>query len=127
MMAGGGEDPRSEPPDVVAAALADRDGEAVESLRLYWRIVARFAGDMALTFAALGGVTLAGGVLPRVVDFLDEGEFRRAFEDKAPVEGLARRAPTRLIMQADAVLVGMAAIAAAPHRYAIDYAARGWA
>jgi glucokinase len=126
-MAGGAADPRSEPPDVVAAAQANRDGEEAKSLRLYWRIVARFAGDMALTFAALGGVTLAGGVLPRIVDFLDEGEFREAFEDKAPVEGLARRAPTRLVMQADAVLVGMAAIAAAPNRYAIDFAGRGWA
>ena len=58
--------------------------------------------------------------------FLDEQEFRRAFEDKAPVEGLARRAPTRLIMQSDAVLVGMAAIATAPQRYAIDYSGRGW-
>jgi glucokinase len=127
MMAGGARDPKSEPPEVVAAALADRGGDAANSLRLYWNIVARFAGDMALTFAALGGVTLAGGVLPRIVDFLDEGDFRRAFEDKAPVAALARRAPTRLIMQEDAVLVGMAAIAATPGRYAIDYAGRGWA
>ena len=60
-------------------------------MRLYWRIVARFAGDMAVTFVATGGVTLSGGVLPRVVDFLDEAAFRQAFEDKAPVDGLAKR------------------------------------
>ena len=77
---------------------------------------------MAVTFVATGGVTLAGGVLPSVVDFLDEAAFRHAFEAKAPVDGLARRIPTRLVMQDDAVLVGMAAIAAAPGRYAIDYA-----
>ena len=109
-----------------AAALADPKGEAAASLRLYWRIVARFAGDMAVTFVATGGVTLAGGVLPRVVDFLDEAAFRAAFEAKAPVDALARRIPTRLIIRSDAVLVGMAAIAAAPDRYAIDYASRGW-
>ena len=95
-------------------------------MRLYWRIVARFAGDMAVAFVAFGGVTLAGGVLPRIVDFLDEAEFRRAFEDKAPVDALARRIPTRLVTRADSVLVGMAAIASRPSAYAIDYFTRGW-
>jgi glucokinase len=126
MMAQGLVDPRTEPPAVTAAALADPQGEAAQSLRLYWRIVARFAGDMAVTFVATGGVTLAGGVLPRVVKFLDEAVFRQAFEAKAPVHGLAGRIPTRLIIRDDAVLVGMSAIASAPSRYAIDYASRAW-
>jgi glucokinase len=127
MMALGRPDPHLEPPAVTAAALADRQGEAAASLRHYWRIVARFAGDMAVTFVATGGVTLSGGVLPRVVDFLDEAAFRHAFEDKAPVDALARKIPTRLVIQSDAVLVGMAAIAADPDRYAIDYDTRKWA
>ena len=71
-------------------------------------------------------VTLSGGVLPRILDFLDEAAFRRAFEAKAPVDDKARRMPTRLITRNDAVLVGMAAIAAAPQLYEIDYAARAW-
>ncbi len=123
----GGPKPTLDTPAVVAAALADRAGAEAESLRLYWRIVARFAGDMGVAFVATGGVTLAGGVLPRVVDFLDDASFRRAFEAKAPVETLARRIPTRLVMRADSVLVGMAAIAAQPQRYAIDFVQRGWA
>ena len=115
-----------DPAAVTAAALADRNGEAAQAVRLYWRIVARLAGDVAITFVARGGVTLAGGVLPRLVDLLDEAEFRAAFEAKAPVDGLARAIPTRLVLQADSVLVGMAAIAAAPDAYAIDYAGRAW-
>jgi glucokinase len=126
MVALGRPDPHLEPPAVTAAALADAGGEEAASLRLFWRIVARFAGDMAVTFVATGGVTLAGGVLPRVTKFLDEAVFRQAFEDKAPVDALARRIATRLIIRDDAVLVGMAAIAASPDRYAIDYASRGW-
>jgi len=126
MVALGLADPRDEPAAVTAAALADPEGEEAKSLSLYWRIVARFAGDMAVTFVATGGVTLAGGVLPRVTKFLDEAVFRQAFEDKAPVDGLARRIPTRLVVRDDAVLVGMAAIASSPGRYAIDYASRAW-
>ena len=126
MMAKGHADPRVEPPAVTAAAAANPKGEEAASLRLYWHIVARFAGDMAVTFVATGGVTLSGGVLPRVVDFLDEAAFRRAFEAKAPVDGLAKRIPTRLVTREDAVLVGMAAIASTPDRYGIDYASRAW-
>ena len=119
-------DPHVEPPAVTAAALADPEGEEAVSLRLYWHIVARFAGDMAVTFVATGGVTLSGGVLPRVVAFLDEAAFRQAFESKAPVDGLAKRIPTRLVTREDAVLVGMAAIASAPDRYGVDYGSRAW-
>ena len=126
MVALGHPDPHLEPQQVTAAALADPKGEAAESLRLYWRIVARFAGDMAVTFVATGGVTLSGGVLPRVVDFLDDAAFRAAFEAKAPVDALARSIATRLITRSDAVLLGMAAIAARPARYGIDYASRKW-
>jgi glucokinase len=126
MIAAGQPDPHLEPQQVTAAALADRSGEAAASLRLYWRIVARFAGDMAITFVATGGLTLAGGVLPRVIDFLDEAAFRQAFEDKAPVDGLAKRIATRLVTREEAVLIGMAAIAAAPGRYAIEYGSRAW-
>jgi glucokinase len=126
MMAKGAPDPRVEPPAVTAGALANPTGEAATSLRLYWRIVARFAGDMAVTFVATGGLTLSGGVLPRVVDFLDEAVFRHAFESKAPVDGLAKRIPTRLVTREDAVLVGMGAIASTPDRYGIDYASRAW-
>ncbi len=126
MMALGRPKPSLDGPGLVAAAQADRQGEEAASLRLFWRIVARFAGDMGVAFVATGGVTLAGGVLPRIVDFLDDAAFRRAFEAKAPVDALARRIPTRLVMRADSVLVGMAAIAAAPHLYAIDTRARAW-
>ncbi len=115
-----------DPADVTTAALADPGGEAAEGVRLYWRIIGRLAGDVAIAFVARGGVTLAGGVLPRIVDLLDEQAFRAAFERKAPVDGLARAIPTRLVMRADSVLIGMAAIAAEPERYAIDYEGRAW-
>jgi glucokinase len=126
MMAKGAPDPHVDPPAVTGAAVTDPKGEEAASVRLYWHIVARFAGDMAVTFVATGGVTLSGGVLPRVVDFLDEAAFREAFEAKAPVDGLAKRIPTRLVTREDAVLVGMAAIASTPDRYGIDYGSRAW-
>ncbi len=126
LLAQGQAAPALDPAQVTDAALADPAGPAGDSVRFYWRLVARLAGDAAIAFVARGGVTLSGGVLPRLLALLDEAEFRAHFEDKAPVEDLARAIPTRIVIQADAVLVGMAAIAAQPQTYAIDYEERAW-
>jgi glucokinase len=111
--------------EITMSGLAGK-GDERETLRLFWRIAARFAGDMAIAFMARGGVTLAGGVLPRLQPLLDDASFRRGFEAKAPMEALARAIPTRLVTSGDAVLTGMAAIAAAPERFGIDYKNRLW-
>jgi glucokinase len=115
-----------EAPAITRAALADARSEAAETVRMLWRLVARFAGDMAIAFGATGGVTLAGGVLPRLTDLLDAAEFRDRFTAKAPVEALAQRIPTRLLRKPEIVLDGMAAVAVAPQGYALDYHARLW-
>lgn len=118
--------PPSTPADVTARALVDRGSEEARTLAVYWRLVGRFAGDIALTFKATGGVTLAGGILPRITDLLDPAEFRQAFEAKVPVESLARRIPARLVLHGESVLDGMGAIAADPDAYALDYRALAW-
>jgi glucokinase len=110
---------------ITTAGLAG-PGDERDALALLWRIAARFAGDMALAHLARGGVTLAGGVLPRIEALLDEAAFRRAFEAKQPMDALVRAIPTRLVTSPSAVLMGMAAIAAAPERFAIDYPTRLW-
>ncbi len=111
---------------IVNEALSNPHSEERATINAYIRLIARFAGDIAITFMATGGVTLAGGILPRIASMIDKGAFRQAFEDKAPVDALTRRITTRLLMEPDAVLYGMAAIAANPERYAIDYKSRSW-
>jgi glucokinase len=126
LLASGKPAPAIDPAAVDARAHEDPASEEAKTIALYWRIIARFAGDMAVSFVATGGVTLAGGVLPRMSDLLDQKTFRAVFEAKAPVDALARRIPTRLVTHADSVLIGMAAIAASPERYAINYKDRCW-
>ena len=112
--------------DITTNALADRASEEAKTVALYWRLIGRFAGDIAITFKSTGGVTLSGGILPRIVELLDPEAFRAAFEDKAPVSRLAQSIPTQIIVHNDSVLGGMAAIAVKPERYSIDYASRAW-
>ena len=111
---------------IVEAALADHSSEEAATVQMFWKLVARFAGDMALAFLAKGGVTLAGGILPRILPLLDEEAFRAAFADKQPYHDLASRIPVQVITGTDTVLTGMGAVAAEPQRYLLDYRARAW-
>ncbi len=119
------------PPDFDEIALLQRarldpKGEEARTLAAIWLLLARFAGDLALAFLATGGVTFSGGVLPRILPFLDGEAFRMRFEDKAPYGDLMKDIGTEIVVAEDVVLPGLAAIAAAPQDYAIDYAARAW-
>jgi glucokinase len=122
----GKEIPALDEVSLVAEAHAHPHGEEAKTLRLFWSLIARFAGDMALAFLAKGGVTFAGGILPKITAFLDEADFRAHFENKAPYVSLMQKIGTRLIIAPDSVLDGMAAIAAAPERYALDEERRAW-
>lgn len=98
------------PEAVVAAALA-RDPSAQATARLFVRLLGRFAGGLALTFKAVGGVYIAGGVASRLGPLLDEHLFRAAFEAHPPYEKLLAAIPTQLMSRSEPGLLGCCALA----------------
>jgi glucokinase len=98
------------PEAVVAAALA-RDPSAQATARLFVRLLGRFAGGLALTFKAVGGVYIAGGVASRLGPLLDEHLFRAAFEAHPPYEKLLAAIPTLLMSRSEPGLLGCCALA----------------
>jgi glucokinase len=122
-----GAEPRFATPDAIsAAALAGEDDAARRTLQVYCRILGRLAGDLALVFMATGGVYVAGGIAPRLVPFLRTSEFRRAFEAKAPHQAVLADIPTWVITAEQPALVGLAAFARQPGRFAIALTGRRW-
>jgi glucokinase len=93
---------------IVTAAQAG-DQAARATIRLFVRLLGRFAGDMALTFKALGGVYLAGGVTGKLGALLDERAFRAAFEAHPPYEALLKDIPTYFVTVAHPGLIGCGA------------------
>lgn len=103
---------------ITAAALGNPESEAAETVRLFLALLGRFAGDLAITYRAEGGVFIAGGIVPRLLPLLDPQAFRMNFEAKAPVVGLAQKCPCAVI-KGEAALIGMVAYGATPERFLI--------
>jgi len=76
----------STPEQVLQAALAGKDSDAVKTLAHFITWLARLAGDAAMMMQAQGGVYLAGGIAPAIVAKLQEGSFRRVFEEKGRLD-----------------------------------------
>jgi glucokinase len=95
---------------IVAMAKAG-DAAARSTAALFLRLLARFAGGLALTFKATGGVYIAGGVAHALADVVDDAEFRKAFEAHRPHQALLAKIPTALVTCKEPGLLGCAALA----------------
>jgi len=80
-----------------------------QTMETFCALLGGVAGNMALSFGALGGVYLGGGIPPRFPDFLKASAFRRRFEAKGRMSDLLKRIPTLLITGHNVALRGAAA------------------
>ncbi|CAK0759106.1 Glucokinase [Gammaproteobacteria bacterium] len=96
----------------ISAAAFTADPLAVHALRLFVRIYGQQAGNLALTCLARGGVYVAGGIAPRILPFLQEGEFIRAFRAKGRMERLLVEIPVRVVLNHRVGLLGAGLFAA---------------
>lgn len=96
--------------DVTAAAAAG-DAPAQATLDAFFAFLGSVAGNMALVVGARGGVYLAGGILPRLVEPLLGSRFRERFEQKGRFRGYLESIPTKLIVEPDPAFLGLVAFA----------------
>ena len=93
----------------VSARAARGDELARKTLELFFAFLGTVAADVALTFGALGGVYLAGGILPHVKGALLASGFRERFESKGRYDEYLRAIPTYLVTAPQPGLLGLAA------------------
>ena len=98
-------------PIIINAALSEQDpsGICVATLKTFASILGAEAGNMALKVLATGGVYLGGGISPRVLPFLESGEFLRAFKNKGRFSNLLASIPVHVILNPKVGLIGAAA------------------
>lgn len=88
--------PTVKPEDVTNLA---KQGEplARKTLGMFCAMLGTIAGDLAVTTGARGGVYIAGGIVPRVVELFRKSEFRERFEAKGRYQSYLAAIPTHVI------------------------------
>jgi glucokinase len=94
-----------------ARALADPASLARKAVEMLMAAYGAFAGDMALTLMARGGVFLAGGVTQKLLPLLREGIFMTAFNNKLEHADLVRKMPVYVVTDPAIGLNGAARLA----------------
>jgi glucokinase len=113
--------------DAIAdAALKDPDGEEGRSVLLFAKLLASYAGDMALSAFATGGVIISGGVLRKIAPLFQQRSIRDAFESKPPMRDLLQRISFRLALIEDATLRGLTVLAQSPEHFGLSLENRCW-
>lgn len=98
------------PAEVAHAGLEDRDEHARETLAMFCALLGCFAGNIALIFGARGGVYIAGGIAPKLGDFVARSAFRASFERKGRLKDYLAEIPTFVILRESPALLGAASL-----------------
>lgn len=93
---------------VAAAALAGSDPLAVRALDEFTRLYGAQAGNLALASLPFGGLYVAGGIAPKILDKLRDGTFLAAFNAKGRMEAVTRRIPVHVVTHPNPGLLGAA-------------------
>jgi glucokinase len=92
--------------EIFARANDRSDPRAAESVQVFFEILGQVAGDFALTLGAKDGIFIAGGIVRRYPELLENSRFRSGFESKGRHRSLMEKIPTRLILLEHPGLLG---------------------
>ncbi len=84
------------------------DAQAAATLAQFFLFLGSVAAELALITGALGGVYIAGGIVPACAEALRESGFRARFEDKGRYRDYMRRIPTWVLTEPQPGLRGIA-------------------
>ncbi|MCE2572011.1 glucokinase [Motilimonas eburnea] len=92
--------------DVSRAGLANDCPIAARTLVVFCQGLGTFAGNLALNLACEGGVYIAGGIVPRFIDYFKTSEFRACFEYKGRFSEYNAGIATFVVLHPDPGLFG---------------------
>jgi glucokinase len=92
--------------------ITQQDAVAARALDLFAEIYGVFAGNIALTVLASGGVYIAGGIAPKIVAKLKDGTLVRAFASKGRFSSLLASYPLHVVLNSRVGLYGALDLAA---------------
>lgn len=83
------------------------DPQRREAVALFCAILGGFAGDLAMTFGALGGVYVMGGIVPKIYEIFRHSQFRDRFESKGRYRNYLSPIPTYVVAHPYPAFLGL--------------------
>lgn len=107
-----GEKPEELTPAEISRLALCGDAICRESVQMMFGLLGTLAGNLALTAGALGGVYVAGGIIPRdgLLDMFKESSFRVRFEAKGRFASYLSRIPTYVVTEKYPAFLGLSGI-----------------
>src|SRR5882672_4252066 len=90
--------PTVTPQDVTSLAKGS-EPLARKAQAMFFAMLGTVAGNVAMTVGARGGVFIAGGIVPQLLDALAKSEFRERFEAKGSYRAYMQAIPTHVITE----------------------------
>ena len=90
------------------AASARQDDLCVLALQTFYGLLGSVCGDFALANGSYGGLYLAGGIVPQMLEFLRSSSFMHRFRDKGAMGSHLEAVPLYVITAAQPGLIGAA-------------------
>jgi glucokinase len=106
----GADAPQRDAAEITTAALNGECPISRAALELFCAMLGTISGNVALTFGARGGVYIAGGIAPRITDFMARSDFRARFEQKGRFRTYLEAIPSSVIVHPAATFIGLSAI-----------------
>jgi glucokinase len=98
-----------DPAAAIVATAADGGSRiARDTLRLFVRLYGAEAGNLALKVMAVGGVYVAGGIAPKIIDWLVQDGFMAGFVNQGRMQSLLEEMPVHVILDERIGLKGAA-------------------
>ncbi|MBX9828986.1 MAG: glucokinase [Xanthobacteraceae bacterium] len=104
--------------EIAEAGLQGTCETCSRALDAFCEMLGTVAGNLALTFGAVGGVYIAGGIVPRILPRLQQSGFEDRFLAKGRYRNYVQNIPVHVILHPQASLVGLAAYFDAQRRAA---------
>ncbi|NRA71026.1 MAG: glucokinase [Gammaproteobacteria bacterium] len=82
------------------------DKLCIETMEIFYQVLAQFVGNIVLTSGAFGGVYIAGGIMPRIIDHIDFEKFIEAYSHKGRFKNYVLKSPVYLITESQPGLIG---------------------
>lgn len=95
--------------EVSQKALEKSCNVCEKSLATFCKVLGSFAGNLALTMSSFGGVYIAGGIVPRFIDYFANSDFRAQFESKGRFYEFNCSIPTFVITESQPGILGASA------------------